>query len=163
MSYSYEVSDRVVVTVVLAQPLFRSLALGHLMDGPKEIGEVLLIEDNPGDVRLTKELFEEAGIHSTIHAVNDGDEALDFLQQQNGYEDTPRPDLVLLDWHLPRTTGGELLAEAQKITDLSDISIVILTGSGANVGRIEEEAQTADEILTKPIDPSEFPNTLQSL
>ena len=133
------------------------------MDGPKDIGEVLLVEDNPGDVRLTKELFREAGVNSSIHAVTDRDEALDFLCQRNGYEDAPRPDLVLVDWHLPRTTGGEILAEAGEVSDLSDTPIVILTGSGANVKRIKEEAQTADEILTKPIDPGEFPDTLRSL
>ncbi|PGF15363.1 response regulator [Natrinema sp. CBA1119] len=133
------------------------------MDGPKEIGDVLLIEDNPGDVRLTKELLEEAGIHSTIHTVTDGGEALDVLQQQNGYEDAPRPDLILIDWHLPKMTVGEILAEAREATDLSDILIVVLTGSGARVERIEEETAAADEILTKPIDPSEFPETLESL
>lgn len=133
------------------------------MDGPKDIGDVLLIEDNPGDVRLTKELFKEAGIGSSIHAVNDGVEALDFLQQQNGHEDAPRPDLVLVDWHLPKMTGGEMLTEAREATDLSDIPMVVLTGSGAKVERIKEEAQAADTVLTKPLDPDEFPDTVKSL
>lgn len=139
-------------------PLF-----GYLMDGPKDIGNVLLIEDNPGDVRLTKELFKEAGVGSTIHAVTDGVEALDFILQRNEYEDAPRPDLVLMDWHLPTMTGGEILTEAREATDLSDIPMVVLTGSGAKIEKIKEEAEAADEILTKPIDPEEFPDTLESL
>lgn len=133
------------------------------MDGPKDIGDVLLIEDNPGDVRLTKELLKEAGIHSTIHAVTNGVEALDVLQQRNGYEDVPRPDLILIDWHLPKMTGGEILAEAREATDLSEIPLVVLTGSGAKVETIRQEAAAADGILTKPIDPNEFPDTLESL
>lgn len=133
------------------------------MEGPKDIGDVLLVEDNPGDIRLTKELLEEAGIHSTIHAVTDGDKALDFLRQRNGYEDAPRPDLVLVDWHLPTTNGGEVLAEVRDSIDLPDIPMVVLTGSGANVERIKEETGAADEILTKPINPSDFPDTLESL
>lgn len=133
------------------------------MDGPKDISDVLLVEDNPGDVRLTKELFKEAGIRATIHAVNDGVEALDFVHQRDGHEDAPRPDLVLVDWHLPKMTGGEILTEAQEAADLPDIPMVVLTGSGANADRLKEEVQTADAVLTKPIDPDEFPDTLESL
>lgn len=133
------------------------------MDGPKDVRHVLLIEDNPGDVRLTKELFVEAGVDSSFHAVTNGGEALDFIQQQNGYEDAPRPDLVLVDWHLPKTTGGEVLTEMQGATDLSDVPMVVLTGSGANAERIKAETRMADEVLTKPIDPNEFPDTLRSL
>ncbi|WP_207587896.1 response regulator [Halomontanus rarus] len=133
------------------------------MDGPKDIRDVLLVEDNPGDVRLTKELFKEAGIRATIHAVNDGVEALDFVHQRDGHEDAPRPDLVLMDWHLPKMTGGEILTEAREAADLPDIPMVVLTGSGANADRLKEEVQTADAVLTKPIDPDEFPDTLESL
>lgn len=133
------------------------------MDGPKDIRDVLLVEDNPGDVRLTEELFKEAGIRATIHAVNDGVEALDFVHQRDGHEDSPRPDLVLVDWHLPKMTGGEILTEVREAADLPDIPMVVLTGSGANAERLKEEVQTADAVLTKPIDPDEFPDTLESL
>ena len=133
------------------------------MDGPKDLEDVILVEDNPGDVRLTKEMFKEAGLNVSIHAVTDGIEALDFICQRNGYEDAPNPDLVLLDWHLPKTTGGEVLAEIRETSDLSDIPVIVLTGSGANVERIKDEVQTADEILTKPINPDDFPSILQSL
>lgn len=133
------------------------------MDGPKDIGDVLLVEDNPGDVRLTKELFDEAGIRGTIHAVNDGGEALDFLKRRNGYEDAPRLDLVLVDWHLPKTNGGEILDEAREAADISDTPMVVLTGSGANAERLKEEVETADAVLTKPLDPDEFPDTLDAL
>lgn len=120
-----------------------------------------MVEDNPGDVRLTKELFIEAGINGTIHTVNDGVEALDFIQRRNGFEDAPSPDLILMDWHLPKMTGGEILAEVRETTGLSDIPMVVLTGSGAQVERIREEAETADAVLTKPIDPDEFLDTVE--
>ncbi|UHQ95109.1 response regulator [Haloterrigena alkaliphila] len=133
------------------------------MDGPKDIGNVLLVEDNPGDIRLTEELFNEAGGHSTIHAVTDGGEALDFIQQRNGHEDAPHPDLILIDWHLPKMSGGEILDEAREAADLSDVPLVVLTGSGAGVERIRKEVEAADKVLTKPIDPDEFPSTIESL
>ena len=124
--------------------------------------DVLLVEDNPGDVRLMKETFKEARLVNTLHVVVDGDEALDFVYQRDEYTDAPRPDLVLLDWNLPRTNGEDVLAELKSDEDLRSIYVIIMTGSQIHKDVAESSEMEANTYITKPVEPDEFLNTICS-
>ena len=89
--------------------------------------EILLVEDSPGDVRLTKEAFREGKVLNTLHVASDGVQAMDFLRRQGDYADVPRPDVILLDLNLPRKDGREVLAEIKSDEDLKRIPVVVLT------------------------------------
>jgi CheY-like chemotaxis protein len=127
-----------------------------------EQSDVLLVEDNPGDVRLTKEAFEHGQISITLHVVTDGAEALDFLYQRGDHADTPRPDLVLLDLNLPRKDGDEVLEEVSADADLSQIPVIILTSSDDEEDVARSYELQANAYLTKPVDPDEFVGSVQS-
>ncbi len=117
--------------------------------------EILMVEDNPGDVRLTMEALKEAGISHNLHVVSDGAEALAFLRRQRRYAQMPRPDLILLDLNLPRKDGREVLDEIKEDPDLRRIQVVVLTES--EVG--EDVIKTYGYIkryLLKPPDPIDF-------
>jgi len=124
--------------------------------------DILLVEDNPGDVRLTREAFKEGGISNTLHVVTDGVEALDFLHQRGEYADAPRPDIVLLDLNLPRKNGDEVLAEVEGDIDLKCIPVIILTSSEAEEDVVKSYELQANAYLTKPVDPVQFIETVQS-
>ncbi|NHN46702.1 response regulator [Halostella sp. JP-L12] len=124
--------------------------------------DILLVEDNPGDVRLTKEAFEEEQIKNAVHVVNDGTEALDFLYQRGQYEDAPRPDIVLLDLNLPRKNGDEVLETVKGDPDLRDIPIIVLTSSKAEEDIVRSYRLHANAYLRKPIDPDEFIEKIRS-
>ena len=133
------------------------------MAPPNHFGEILLVEDNPGDVRLTKEMLKEGGINPTIHVVSDGSEALDFLHQCGEYNDAPRPDVILLDLHLPRIDGEEVVQRMND--DVSDIPVIVLSGSqqGADLKLVDIEDEV-DACMEKPIEADtlkEFARTLQ--
>lgn len=125
--------------------------------------DVLLVEDNPGDVRLTEEAFRDGKIENTLHVVTDGAEAVDFLYQQGEYVDAPRPDMVLLDLNLPRKNGDEVLEEIRREPDLKTIPVVVLTGSKAQEDIVRSYELCANAYLTKPVDPMEFINTVHEL
>ncbi|MCP5361619.1 MAG: response regulator [Hyphomicrobiales bacterium] len=113
--------------------------------------EILLVEDNPGDVLLTKEMFARAHISNMLHVARDGEMALAMLKQEGQYMQQPRPDLVLLDLNLPRLDGREVLAEMKRQEHLRHIPVVILTGS-----RMERDITKVFGIpeqcyMTKPI------------
>ncbi len=133
-----------------------------MSDQQCEPADILLVEDNPGDVRLTKEAFEEGGISNTLHVATDGAEALDFLYQRGEYEDALRPDIILLDLNLPRMNGDEVLAEIDDDEDLSRIPIIVLTSSEAEEDVVRSYELRANAYLTKPVDPDEFIATVQS-
>ena len=96
---------------------------------PPDSSEVLLVEDNPGDIRLLKEAFQEAGLTCRLSIARDGEQAMAFLHRQRGYENSPRPALILLDLNLPRKDGREVLAEIKTEKLLQKIPVVILTTS----------------------------------
>ena len=118
--------------------------------------DILLVEDNPGDVRLTQEAFDEAQIDGELHVATDGEDALDFLYCRGAHADTPAPDLVLLDLNLPKRSGIEVLEEIRNDPDLQRTPVIVLTGSKApeDVTRCYELHSNA--YLTKPVDPDEF-------
>lgn len=113
---------------------------------------VLLVEDNPGDVRLTLEAFKDAKLHLQIHVVNDGVEALDFLYRRGKYPDSPRPDLILLDLNLPRKNGRDVLAEIKGSPTLRTVPVVILTTSSSDMDIESSYLLHANCYISKPVD-----------
>jgi CheY-like chemotaxis protein len=132
-------------------------------DNSSEPADILLVEDNPGDIRLTEEAFKDSRIANTLHVVTDGVEALDFLHRRGEYTDSPRPDLILLDLNLPRKNGKEFLKELDEdSSDLSHIPVIVLTSSKAEEDVIRSYELAANAYMTKPVDPSEFIETIQN-
>ena len=118
--------------------------------------EVLLVEDDPGDVLMTKEAFEDYKLKNQLHVVNDGAEAMDFLRQQGDYADAPRPDLVLLDLNLPRMDGREVLQAIKSDPGLASIPVVVLTTSEAEEDVLRSYSLHANAYVTKPVDFERF-------
>lgn len=118
--------------------------------------DILLVEDNPGDIRLTQEAFEEGHINNELHVVRDGERALDFLFQRGQFEDAPTPDLVLLDLNLPRVDGLDVLREIDDDPELRQIPFIVLTSSAAEEDVVASYELHSNAYLTKPIDPDEF-------
>ena len=118
--------------------------------------DVLLVEDDPGDVVLIKEAFEYNKVHNTLHIVSDGVEALEFLHRRGRYEEAPRPDLVLLDLNLPRKDGREVLEEVKADRDLRTIPVVVLTTSEAEEDILRSYDLHANAYVTKPVDFDRF-------
>ena len=114
--------------------------------------EILLVEDNPGDVRLTREALKDAKMSNLLHVVEDGASALDFLHQRGDYVHAPRPDLILLDLNLPRKNGREVLQEIKEDPRLKIIPVVILTSSQAEEDILGAYSLHANCYLTKPVD-----------
>ena len=122
---------------------------------PKAI-EVLLVEDNIGDVRLTQEALKEGRLLVNLTVARDGIEAMDLLQHKNGHTDAPRPDLILLDLNLPRKDGREVLQEIKGNPDLRTIPVVVLTTSEADNDVIVTYGAHANCYITKPVDMDRF-------
>lgn len=125
--------------------------------------QVLLVEDSPGDVRLTLEAFRDANSDIELHVANDGVEAMAFLRQENGHAQAPCPDLILLDLNLPRMDGRQVLAEIKANDRLKSIPTVILTTSEAEADIVESYELQANAYLTKPVDLSSFESLVQSI
>ena len=118
--------------------------------------EVLLVEDDPGDVLMTQEAFEEHKVGNRLTVVSDGVEALAYLRREGKYADAPRPDLVLLDLNLPRRDGREVLAEIKNDPDLLDIPVIVLTTSAAEDDVVASYRLHANAYVTKPVDFDRF-------
>jgi len=125
--------------------------------------EILLVEDNPGDVRLTKEALRESKVSTRMHVVLDGVQALAFLHREGEYATVPRPDLILLDLNLPRKSGREVLAEIKGNEDLRRIPVVILTTSQAEQDIIETYNLHANAYVNKPVDLDQFIKVVKSI
>lgn len=123
-------------------------------NGAETSVEILLVEDNPGDVRLVKEALQET--RSTLHVTKDGAEALDFLHQRAGYTDAPRPDIVLLDLNLPQVDGPQVLDEIRRNPELKHLRVIIFTSARQEYTEFEVDNPDVDDFLTKPADPTEF-------
>jgi len=123
--------------------------------------EILLVEDNPGDVRLTQEVFKESKIRNKLHVVKDGVEAMAFLRRQGECTDGARPDLILLDLNLPKKDGREVLAEIKADDDLKRIPVVVLTISKAEEDILRSYNLHANCYLTKPIEFEQFINLVK--
>jgi CheY-like chemotaxis protein len=112
---------------------------------------VLLVEDDPGDVLMTREAFEEY-LHNRLDVVSDGSEALAYLRREGEYADAPRPDLILLDLNLPRRDGREVLAEVKADESLRHIPVIVLTTSSADEDVLRSYQLHANAYVTKPVD-----------
>jgi CheY-like chemotaxis protein len=117
---------------------------------------VLLVEDDPGDLLMIREAFEENKVRNELHVCSDGEEALAFLRQEGHHAAAPRPDLVLLDLNLPRKDGREVLAEVKADERLRTIPVVVLTTSDAEEDVLRSYALHANAYVTKPVDFDRF-------
>jgi len=125
--------------------------------------QVLLVEDSPGDVRLTKEAFRDANMSITLHVASDGVEAMAFLRNEGGYQESPRPDLILLDLNLPRMDGREVLARVKADDSLKTIPTVILTTSEAEADIAKSYQLQANCYLSKPVQFDAFEGLVKSI
>ncbi len=125
--------------------------------------EILLIEDSPGDVRLTIEALKEAKVNNNLSIVQDGVEAMDYLRQEGSFKNAIRPDLILLDLNLPRKDGREVLAEVKNDPDLKQIPVVVLTTSRSETDVLQAYDLHANCYITKPVDFKQFMTVVKSI
>lgn len=123
---------------------------------PRRPIELLLVEDNPGDVRLTEEALKEGKVAHHLHVARDGEEALAFLRRAAPYADAPRPELILLDLNLPRKGGREVLREIKQDRSLRKIPVVVLTSSKADEDILSAYELNCNCYITKPVDLERF-------
>jgi two-component system, chemotaxis family, response regulator Rcp1 len=125
--------------------------------------EILLVEDNPGDVRLTIESLRETKVRNNLHIARDGVEALAMLRREGPHTDLMRPDLILLDLNLPRKDGREVLADIKADPELRTIPVVVLTTSRAEQDVLRSYELQANCYITKPVDLDQFITVVQSI
>jgi CheY-like chemotaxis protein len=125
--------------------------------------EVLLIEDSPGDVRLTKEALKDAKVHIRLSVVADGVEAMAFLERRGEFSNAPRPDLILLDLNLPKKDGREVLKDIKDSATLGSIPVVILTTSASEADILKTYRLHANCYITKPVDLDGFLKVVNSI
>ncbi len=125
--------------------------------------EILLVEDDEGDVLLTTEALEASKITNNMHVARNGEEALKFLRQEDPYTDAPRPDIVLLDLNLPRVDGREVLSQVKSDDSLRRIPIIVLTTSEAEEDILRSYDLHANAYVTKPVDFNRFLQVIQSI
>jgi len=125
--------------------------------------EVLLVEDDPGDVLMTQEAFEDHKVRNRLTVVSDGAEALAYLRREGRHADAVRPDLILLDLNLPKRDGREVLAEIKKDEDLGRIPVVVLTTSSADEDIVRSYQLHANAYVTKPVDFDRFIEVVQQI
>lgn len=133
------------------------------IDGRNTLTEVLLVEDSPGDVRLTQEAFRDANTFVNLHVAIDGADAIAFLQRRGPHVDAPRPDLILLDLNLPKMDGREVLAHIKEDDALKTIPTVILTTSEAEADIVKSYQLRANCYLTKPVQLDAFEGLVRSI
>jgi two-component system response regulator len=125
--------------------------------------DILVVEDNPGDARLIKEVLNDNKIYSSLYIVNDGVEAMEFLHNHGKYSSVPKPDIIILDLNLPKRDGREVLAEIKSDDELKHIPIVIMTISQAEEDILKTYKLHANCYITKPIDLNEFIKVVKSI
>jgi chemotaxis family two-component system response regulator Rcp1 len=133
-----------------------------IRDGGRPI-EILLVEDNPGDVRLTMEGLKEGKVRNNLHVARDGVEAMAFLRREGQFENAVRPDLILLDLNLPRKDGREVLTDIKMDPELKTIPVVVLTTSRAEQDVLYSYQLQANCYITKPVDLEQFITVVKSI
>ena len=124
---------------------------------------ILLVEDNPGDVRLTQEVLKEGKIKNTLNVVMDGEEALQYLHKEGKFSTAELPDIILLDLNLPKIDGREVLEHIKKDPDLKRIPVIVLTTSDAQNDILKMYDNHANCYITKPVDFAQFINVVKSI
>jgi chemotaxis family two-component system response regulator Rcp1 len=132
------------------------------LHGPQPI-HVLLVEDSPGDIRLTQEALKDAKMHINLHVARDGQQAMSFLMRQGEYANGPRPDLILLDLNLPKKDGREVLKEIKEDPTLKIIPVVILTTSASEADILRSYSLHANCYITKPVSLDGFLTVVKSI
>jgi CheY-like chemotaxis protein len=125
--------------------------------------DVLLVEDDPGDVLITREVLEYNKINNVVHVASDGQEGLDFLYRRGAHANAPQPDLILLDLNLPKYDGRQLLELIKSDADLCHIPVVVLTTSSAEEDVLESYKLHANAYVTKPVDVDQFMNAVRQI
>jgi len=125
--------------------------------------EILLVEDNPDDAALTMDALQEGRVRNNVTVIEDGESAVAFLRREGPYASAPRPDLILLDLHLPRKSGLEVLTEIKQDPSLRRIPVVIMTGSDDEQDRLEAYNRYVNCYVTKPIDLDQFIRVVKSI
>jgi CheY-like chemotaxis protein len=128
-----------------------------------KVVDILLVEDNPGDIRLTQEALKDSRIRNSISIARDGVEAIAFLRRQGPYAGAPRPDIILLDLNLPRKDGREVLEEIKQDEDLKRIPVVVLTTSSDEADVLASYNLHANCFITKPVDLNRFIEIVKSI
>jgi CheY-like chemotaxis protein len=132
-----------------------------LMKKSKDKPRILLVEDNPGDIRLTQEALKESHVEITLDVVSDGEQAVDFLMQRNKYVDTVRPNIILLDLNLPKKNGIDVLKEIKAHDLLKRIPVIVLTTSDAEHDISKAYDLHANCYILKPVDFDDFANVIK--
>jgi chemotaxis family two-component system response regulator Rcp1 len=156
-----EADDASALTSVLTFPLPDEFLM--TLSRAERAIDILLVEDNPADVRLTREIFENGDGSTRLNVVGDGEQAMAFLRREGPYADSPRPQLVLLDLNLPRKDGREVLEELKADSNLCRIPVVVLTTSGAESDISRSYELQANCYITKPVDLDEFFSVVGSI
>ncbi len=125
--------------------------------------DILLVEDDPGDVLITREAFEHNKLKNRLHVAQDGEEGLDYLYRRGEFADAPRPDLILLDLNLPKYDGRQLLEKIKSDPDLAQIPVVVLTTSSAEEDILKSYKLHANAYVTKPVDLDQFMNAVRQI
>jgi chemotaxis family two-component system response regulator Rcp1 len=125
--------------------------------------EILLVEDNPSDVRLVQEGLKDGKLRNSLNVVGDGEDALAFLRNEGEYQHAPHPDLILLDLNLPRVDGREILTQIKSCPDLKHIPVVVLTTSKSEEDILRSYELQANCYITKPVDLDQFIAIVQSI
>lgn len=133
------------------------------MTGSRKLAEILLVEDNLGDIELTKEAFHRAKFRNDLHVAMDGEEALDYLFKRNNFEDASTPDLILLDLNLPGTDGREVLEKVKADEKLKRIPTIVLTSSSAARDIVDSYDLHANCYITKPVSAAKFIDVVQQV
>ncbi len=128
-----------------------------------DVVDVLLVEDDPGDVLMTREAFEHYRIRNELHVVGDGEQAMHFLRRDGEYAQAPRPGLILLDLNLPRRNGHEVLADLKSDPDLLSIPVVVLTTSQAEEDILRSYSLHANAYISKPVDFERFIDVVRQI
>ncbi len=131
--------------------------------GPRQPVDILLVEDDPADVRMTREALKVAGVAHRLHVVGDGLEAISFLCRTRQFDDVPRPDVVLIDLNLPKVNGHEVLIEMRSNNELRDIPVVVLTSSQAERDIQRSFEAEADWFVTKPTGLDAYAETMRRI
>ncbi|MBX3045986.1 MAG: response regulator [Anaerolineales bacterium] len=127
-----------------------------------ELIDILLVEDNPGDVRLTQEAFKDGMLRNNLHVAMDGEQAMDFLYRRGQFAEAPQPDLILLDLNLPKMNGREVLAAIKQDESLKRIPVVVLTTSQDEADITESYRQFASSYIVKPVSMEKFLKVVSS-